>query len=128
MTRTTCKIAGIAVGIAVFVTQAMAADPLSVGQRVTGQFAGGKEGTIMKIGGAGDPYTYRGCYFVHFDYEGDDTTLGQWTCPPNGFKLTPLAAQPAAAAPVTAAPVSAAPPAGQPQPLPDQQPQPLPNQ
>ncbi len=125
MTLTGRKMAGIAVGIGLFVTQAMAADALAVGQRVTGQFAGGKEGTIMKIGGVGDPYTYRGCYFVHFDYEGDDTTLGQWTCPPNGFKLTPLADQPAAAAP---APATAGPPGApaQPQPLPDQQPQPLP--
>jgi len=105
MTLSTIKTAGIAVGIAVLVTQTMAADTLAVGQRVTVNFAGGKEGTVVKIGTAADG-TYAGCTRIHFDYEGPDPTTGQWFCAWNSpLTITPLGGQRVAQIPAPAGPM-----------------------
>ncbi len=116
MSLARCKTAGIvvALGIAIFTTPTLAADPLAVGQRVSVNFAGGKEGNVVKIGTAADG-TYKGCTFIHFDYEGDDTSLGQWFCAWNSpFKITLLDNQPAPADATPAAAPADAPPAAVP--------------
>ena len=70
---------------------AQPADPgFAVGDRVAD--GDGLKGVIVKIGGAGDPYYYSGCYAIHFDYEASDPTRVQWTCTANGSKLFKLAA------------------------------------
>lgn len=82
-------------GIAGFGTLGMGGAPLAVGQRVSVNFAGGKQGNVVKIGTAADG-TYAGCTRIHFDYEGPDPTTGQWFCPWNSpFTITPLGGQPA---------------------------------
>ncbi|MFI5113447.1 MAG: hypothetical protein ACHP9S_11500 [Terriglobales bacterium] len=82
---------------------------LAVGDRVAAGAADGLKGIIVKIGGAGDAYYYRGCYAVHFDYETYDPSVVQWTCTNTGSKLFKLGADDkpiaALAAPVVAPPV-----------------------
>ena len=80
-------------------TQAFADVPLAPGQRVSVNFAGGKEGNVVRIGTAADG-TYQGCTRIHFDYEGPDPSTGQWFCASNSpFVITPLGGGPAAPAP-----------------------------
>ena len=79
----------VAAGVAVFGAYAMADNPLAPGQRVSVNFAGGKEGAVVRIGTADDG-SYQGCTRIHFDYEGPDPSTGQWFCPSGPFKITPL--------------------------------------
>jgi hypothetical protein len=90
----------VVAGITLFGAAAIAqAPPLAPGQRVSVNFAGGKEGTVVRIGTAADG-SYAGCTRIHFDYEGDDPTTGQWFCAFNmgALKITPLGAPPGPAA------------------------------
>src|ERR1022692_2103910 len=85
----------VAAGIAMFSTLAVGDPPLAVGRRVSVNFAGGKEGTVVKIGTAADG-TNAGGTRIHFDYEGPDPTTGQWFCAWNSpLTITPLGGAPA---------------------------------
>jgi hypothetical protein len=70
---------------------AYAADPWTIGQRVTVNGSDKKmDGVVVKIGDDKDPVVYKGCTRVHFDYEGPDQKVGQWFCDPVGFGLVPV--------------------------------------
>lgn len=114
--------AGVAIVAGLAASPAAAQAALAVNDRVA---SGTLKGTVVRIGGDGDPAYYRGCYAVHFDYAHYDPAAVQWTCPNvPGNVLVKLGAgdQPAAPGPapraapaaiLDAAPMAGA-PAGQP--------------
>src|ERR1019366_8481202 len=90
MVRSALASFAVVAALATLCASAMAQIPLAPGQRVSVNFAGGKQGTVVRIGTAADG-TYEGCTRIHFDYEGPDPTTGQWFCPWNSpFTITPL--------------------------------------
>jgi hypothetical protein len=86
----------LTMGVAGFGGHALADNPLAPGQRVSVNFAGGKEGNVVRIGTAADG-SYQGCTRIHFDYEGADPSTGQWFCPSGPLTITPVGGQPAPA-------------------------------
>jgi len=66
----------IVVGLGISPAAAQAA--LAVNDRVA---SGTLKGTVIRIGGDGDPAFLRGCYGVHFDYAHYDPAVVQWSCP-----------------------------------------------
>jgi hypothetical protein len=93
-------LAVLTLGSTVLIAPGISAQPaaFAVGDRVADGAPNGLKGVIVRIGGAGDPTYYQGCYAIHFDYESYDPSKVEWTCLNTGSKLFKLGAGNQAAA------------------------------